>query len=277
MVKNLPAMQETHVRSLGWENPLEEGMTTHSSIFAGLMPWTEEPGGLQSMGSQRVGHNWATNTFTHFTIILILSYMLISLFPIYGFHLKDSPCLSILCQHFPVLSWLNFSTEHFGGSRKESGVLCRVAALISLLKPGHCGLWCLLSVRKTKWGSFSFSLSSFFKPDNFLQLTWDLILISRSFTCFDILEIEMSVRWTLSRVWSDITQALPKPWLVWPGCLLLKGDLKEGFGLQSLHLRGEGIWKSEFLPGSALTLCHLSAFSASVSPSVKQSHRSLSK
>ena len=104
-----------------------------------------------------------------------------------------------------------------------------------------CCLWERLS------GVLSLSLSSFFKPDNFLQLTWDLILTSRSFTCFDILEIEMSVRWTLSRVWSDITQALPKPWLVWPGCLLLKGDLKEGFGLQSLHLRGEGIWKSEFL------------------------------
>ena len=57
MVKNLPAMQETHVQSLGWEDSLEEGVATHSSILAGMMPWTEEPGGLQSMGSQRVGHN----------------------------------------------------------------------------------------------------------------------------------------------------------------------------------------------------------------------------
>ena len=56
-MKNLPAMQETHVQSLGWEDPLEEGMATHSSILAGMMPWTEELGGLQSMGSQRVGHN----------------------------------------------------------------------------------------------------------------------------------------------------------------------------------------------------------------------------
>ena len=52
MVKNLPAMQ-TWVRSLGWEDPLEEGMATHSSILAWLIPWTEEPGGLQSRGSQR--------------------------------------------------------------------------------------------------------------------------------------------------------------------------------------------------------------------------------
>ena len=58
-------MQETWVRSLGWEDPLEKGMATHSSILAWRIPWTGEPGGLQSMGSQRVKHNWATNTETH--------------------------------------------------------------------------------------------------------------------------------------------------------------------------------------------------------------------
>ena len=57
MVKNLPAIQETWVRSLGWEDPLEKGTTTHSSILAWRIPWTEEPGGLLSMGLQRVGHN----------------------------------------------------------------------------------------------------------------------------------------------------------------------------------------------------------------------------
>ena len=57
MVKNLPAMWETRVRSLGWEDPLEEGMATHSSILAWRIPWTEEPGGLQSMVSQRVEHD----------------------------------------------------------------------------------------------------------------------------------------------------------------------------------------------------------------------------
>ena len=51
-VKSLPAVQETRVRSLGWEDPLEKGKATHSSIFAWRIPWTEEPGGLQSMGSQ---------------------------------------------------------------------------------------------------------------------------------------------------------------------------------------------------------------------------------
>ena len=56
-VKNLPAMQETQVQSLGREDPLRKGVTTHSGILAWRIPWTEEPGiGLQSMGSQRVGH-----------------------------------------------------------------------------------------------------------------------------------------------------------------------------------------------------------------------------
>ena len=56
MLKNLPAKQEPRVRSLGREAPLEKGMATHSSILAWRTPWTEEPGGLQSMGSQRVRH-----------------------------------------------------------------------------------------------------------------------------------------------------------------------------------------------------------------------------
>ena len=57
MVKRLPAMQGTWVQSLGQEDPLEKEMATHSSILAWKIPWTEEPGRLQSMGSQRVGHD----------------------------------------------------------------------------------------------------------------------------------------------------------------------------------------------------------------------------
>ena len=57
LVNNTPAMRETWVQSLGWEDPLEEGMATHSSILAWRIPWTQEPGGLQSMASQKVGHS----------------------------------------------------------------------------------------------------------------------------------------------------------------------------------------------------------------------------
>ena len=57
MIKHLPAMQETHLTSLGQEDFLKKGMATHSSILAWRIPWTEEPSGLHSMGSQRVRHN----------------------------------------------------------------------------------------------------------------------------------------------------------------------------------------------------------------------------
>ena len=57
MIKNLPAMQETQARSQGQEDSLEKGMATHSNILTWRIPWTEEPGGIQSMGSQRVGQD----------------------------------------------------------------------------------------------------------------------------------------------------------------------------------------------------------------------------
>ena len=60
-LKCLPPVRETWVRSLGWEDPLEKEMATHSSTLAQRIPWTEEPGRLQSTGSQRVGHVWATS------------------------------------------------------------------------------------------------------------------------------------------------------------------------------------------------------------------------
>ena len=60
MLKNLPVMRETQVQSLGWEDPLEKGIATHSSIPAWRIPWTEEAGGWQSMGLQRLIHDWVT-------------------------------------------------------------------------------------------------------------------------------------------------------------------------------------------------------------------------
>ena len=64
-VKRLPAVQETQVQSLGWEDPLEKELAIHSSTLAWKIPWTEEPSRLQSMGSQRVGHDGVTSF--HFT------------------------------------------------------------------------------------------------------------------------------------------------------------------------------------------------------------------
>ena len=67
MVKSLPGMQDTRVRSLGQVDPLDNERATHSSILICKIPWTEEPGGLQSIGSQRVGHDWATRTSWNFS------------------------------------------------------------------------------------------------------------------------------------------------------------------------------------------------------------------
>ena len=67
-LKRLPPMWETQVRSLGQEDPLEKEMVTHSSILAWRIPWMEKPGRLQTMGSQRVGHDWATSLSLSFTM-----------------------------------------------------------------------------------------------------------------------------------------------------------------------------------------------------------------
>ena len=77
MVKCLPATWETQVWSLGWEDALEKEMVPHSSTLAWKVPWTQEPGGLQSMGSQRVGHDWVTSyTRLQYIPIVVTSHCL---------------------------------------------------------------------------------------------------------------------------------------------------------------------------------------------------------
>ena len=78
-VKHLSAMPETWVWSLGQEDPLEKEMTTHSKTVAWKIPWMEKPGRLQSMGSQRVGHNWTTSLSLSFSMPLLSSIVSISL------------------------------------------------------------------------------------------------------------------------------------------------------------------------------------------------------
>ena len=68
-LKRLPGIQETPVQSLSWEDPLEKEMATHSSTLAWRIPWREKPGRLQSMGSQRVGHDGATSLFYRYSCI----------------------------------------------------------------------------------------------------------------------------------------------------------------------------------------------------------------
>ena len=87
-------MRETRVRSLGWEDPLEKEMATHSSTLAWRLPWREEPGRLQSMGSQRVGHNWVTLLLlyqsppTKFAFTIHLQYNVLSIQHLTQGHIK---------------------------------------------------------------------------------------------------------------------------------------------------------------------------------------------
>ena len=103
MVKNLPVIQGTWVPSLGWEDPLEKGTATHSSILAWRISWTEGPGMLQSMGLQRVGHDW--EPFIHYLIFFFFKAVLVNFHGMYMLqfvHLFISwwvPC----CPHLLVL------------------------------------------------------------------------------------------------------------------------------------------------------------------------------
>ena len=94
-LKHLPGMPETRVRSLGWEDSLEKEMATHSSILAWRIPWREEPGRLQSMGLQRVRHNWVTSLFQSLNRVACHS-LLQGIFPTQGSNPHPLHCRLIL-------------------------------------------------------------------------------------------------------------------------------------------------------------------------------------
>ena len=106
MVKHLPAMQETQVRSLGWKDLLEKGLATHSSTLAWKIPWTEETGRLQSMGLQRVGQNWATS-LSHYKNVVATDFFPLNIFsfPYFLWSLNSSFYAALLC-----VVWLSLIT-----------------------------------------------------------------------------------------------------------------------------------------------------------------------
>ena len=117
-VKNPLAMQETQVWSLGQEDPLKKGMATHPSILAWRIPWTEEPGGLQSVGVQRVRHNWATNTFIfHWYTSSLVQYNL-------------TDCVS----RIPRLTVLDLQTHSANRTRLYVGDLYRASLAAQTMK-----------------------------------------------------------------------------------------------------------------------------------------------
>ena len=126
MVKNLPAVQKTRVWSLGQEDSLEKGMATHSSILAWKIPWTEEPGLLQSKGSQRVRHDWATNTWHPYDFLW------------QNVYLGLLPTFWLVC--FSVTELYKLSV-YFGNSVLVNCIICKYFLPFHRLS-FHCGFFC---------------------------------------------------------------------------------------------------------------------------------------
>ena len=136
-LKRLPEMQETRVPTLGWEDPLEKEMATHSSILAWRIPWTEEPGGLQSTGLQRVGHDWATSR--HFNLLESQCYyfqstVLLTLFLSFTFCFANF-FISVLFKYIFVLPLLFSFSMFIFISLVDRKVFLKLVLRISLLSP----------------------------------------------------------------------------------------------------------------------------------------------
>ena len=112
IVKNLPAMQGTWVRSLGWADLLEEGMATHSSVLAWRIPGTGEPGGLPSLGSHRVGHDWSDLAAAAAYIIINYSHMVFGVFTLQRHHLRSITMQSDKLLDFDKLAKIFFLLEN---------------------------------------------------------------------------------------------------------------------------------------------------------------------
>ena len=114
-VKNLPAMQETQVQFLDWEDPMEKGMVTHSSNLAWKIPWTEKPSGLQSLELQRVRHDWRTITFTIYTFFAGLPWWLSICRQCIWSISQEDPLEEGRATYSNILAWRITWTEEPGG------------------------------------------------------------------------------------------------------------------------------------------------------------------
>ena len=144
-VKNLPAVQENWVQSLGRKDPLEKGMATHSNILAWRIPGTGEPGGLQSIGSQRVGHDWVTFPFGLLYSIMLVSAMYrhesaMGLYMSTPSQLPPYPT-PLCCQRSLDLSSLHH-TENFHWLSNFAYGNAYISALLSQFVPPCPSLWC---------------------------------------------------------------------------------------------------------------------------------------
>ena len=149
VVKNPPAMQESWVRLLNWEDPLEENVATHSSTLAWRIPGPEEPGGLQSMGSQRVGHDWATEQLQKFlrevsTVVEELACCVSSLFS------KRDKSIFLRFRQTLVLFGLNGQGAKILATVRTQYSLFRMVRLIQLYTVNAC-LETVIDVQPLLW------------------------------------------------------------------------------------------------------------------------------
>ena len=128
-VQNPPAVQDTWVWLLGWEDPQKKGMGTHASSLAWRIPWTEEPSELQSMGSQTVGHHWATNTFTFTAQSLVSGWWKNKRVP--ALHQLQKLFHLLLSSDFPLVSPHAFIRLNSG--KDLSFTLCRSLSFFAYL------------------------------------------------------------------------------------------------------------------------------------------------
>ena len=167
MVNNLPAKWEIRVQSLGLEGPLKE-MAIHSSILAWRIPWTEEPGGLQSTGSQRVKHSWVTNTHTRKTVRRDWVYAVFHLLQsIFNKHLLNTS----LCVE-TILYW----------------VMCRIQDILGQMGSYSLEMYNYLSDSSSIDWIFN-SKVTFFSSSIYLPCTWLRLKMSRMISTFNIYKI----------------------------------------------------------------------------------------
>ena len=185
-------MQQTQIWSLDWEDPLEKEMTTHSSILAWRIPWTEEPGRLQSMGSQSQ-HDWATNTHTHtHTHILTIHSYLSSV---------QFSC-SVMSDSLQLHSWIAAGQASLSTTNSQS--LLKLMSIELVMHFNHFILYCpllllpsifpssrvfsnelVLCIRWPKYGSFSISPSNEYSGLISLRMDWlDLLSVQGTLRVF---------------------------------------------------------------------------------------------
>ena len=193
MVKHLPTMQETQVQSLGREDPLEKEMATHSSTLAWKIPWTEDPGRLQSMASQRVRHDWATSlhfTSLHFRDYWWKDHMYVKnstnwLLCFYNFLVKNQLPPSFNKENNNSYFWLRSFKVLSNQNVRQTPLLCVKARISNMTRPRNAGFFKNAVFIIVSWPVY---------PDPFCLLSTDLVLVQGK---LEAETLTININWTI--------------------------------------------------------------------------------